>query len=460
MSALNTQVNVKSVSHVNEIRQGKSKWESLDNSNITGEASGILSFETILVEKNAVKAIPNDPPAFEVIADENQCITHIGETPDLSGSKLLIVDDNELNQHVLKAFLAESHAKIDVVNNGQEALDILAIESYDLVFMDVQMPVMDGLTAADKIRKVLKLNVPIIAMTAHTMQEDIDRSLTSGMNIHLTKPINPELMFKTITKLLSGQEQHIKKKEKVNNEREASVKLTKESDLPVNDSGISVSDVRHFTSCLSNLTVDGRLSSQVNALIRYTQLEVPQAIKLLQNKADLYMELVKEFYLKKIDLVNELNSLYQQNELRGIYLIAHTTKANAQYIGAYTLAQTCTDLEDAINSQSDVKNILTDLTRMLTELLTELAPILNAIKEQSNKVVIKEFNTLDAKLLIKEIKLLLESADVTSEDVSHQIFNLAKGTRHQKEVTLLHHLICDYEFDEALNKLNLFEAKL
>jgi len=280
------------------------------------------------------------------------------------------------------------------------------------------------------------------------------------MNIHLTKPINPELMFKTITELLLEEKQYVGEKEKVNSEREVSDRLTKESERPVSDSSVSEPDVSHFTACLSNLAVDGRLSSQVNALIRYTHLEVPQAIKLLQNKADLYMELVKEFYLKKIGLVEELNSLYQQSELRGIYLIAHTTKANAQYIGAYTLAQTCTDLEDAINSETDVKNKLANLTRILADLLTELAPILDAIKEQNNNVVIKEFNTLDAKLLIKEIKLLLESADVTSEDISHQIFNLAKGTQHQKDVMLIHHLICDYEFDEALEKLNLFETKL
>ena len=366
--------------------------------------------------------------------------------PDFSAVKILLVEDNELNQHVIQAFLADSHAQVEIAENGAVALNKLKEKTFDIIFMDVQMPVMDGLTAAKEIRETLKLNLPIIAMTAHTMMEDIEKSLSSGMNIHLTKPINHELMFDTIRELLKIDVNE-DNKEFITNKGSTSV------------STALVVDVQSpaLTQCLALLSKDKSVEQQINALTKHTCLLVEPAIESLQNKASLYLELVKVFYKKKRHLSAELLCLYENGEFSDIFLIAHAMKANAQYIGAYSLADACNSLEHAVNNDTNIKVCLDPLISLLNRLLQELSPILTITETLKPIDETKEFNFIDAKKLINEMKLLLQCADVTSEDVSHQFLDLAKGTKHQDEILLLHHLICDYEFDLALKELLAFE---
>lgn len=122
---------------------------------------------------------------------------------DLSGFRILLAEDDALNQLVTKTFLADSNAKIDLANDGFEAVEKLKQTSYDIVLMDIQMPNMDGLTATKIIREELALvNLPIIAMTAHAMEQDIKKSLHAGMNEHITKPITPKNLFNILNKYI------------------------------------------------------------------------------------------------------------------------------------------------------------------------------------------------------------------------------------------------------------------
>lgn len=124
------------------------------------------------------------------------------DTRSLAGLRILLAEDNEINQEIAIALLEDLGITVIVAGNGQEAVDILAQEDVDAVLMDIQMPVVDGLTAARFIRQQGReavRNVPIIAMTAHAMQEDRDKSLAAGMNDHITKPIDiDELQAKLV----------------------------------------------------------------------------------------------------------------------------------------------------------------------------------------------------------------------------------------------------------------------
>jgi two-component system sensor histidine kinase/response regulator len=115
---------------------------------------------------------------------------------------LLLAEDNIINQKVILGFLAETGIQIDIANNGVEAVNKARNATYDIIMMDIQMPEMDGLSATLVIRNELKIDTPIVAMTAHSMQEDIEQSLAAGMNLHLTKPINANLLIATIKKLV------------------------------------------------------------------------------------------------------------------------------------------------------------------------------------------------------------------------------------------------------------------
>ena len=169
---------------------------------------------------------------------------------NIQGAQLLLVEDNEINQQVAKEILEGAGLNVSIANNGHEAVNAVKENEYDAVLMDVQMPVMDGYTATRKIReweeklkaqssklkagKELKaqgskLNgkdseklsafsfqpsarakrVPIIAMTAHAMAGDEDKSLEAGMNGHVAKPIDPDQLFATLQKWIKPKEKHV-----------------------------------------------------------------------------------------------------------------------------------------------------------------------------------------------------------------------------------------------------------
>ena len=127
--------------------------------------------------------------------------------------RLLLVEDNDINQEIAKAVLEDIGFSVDVAGNGQEGVDAFSSKSYDLIFMDIRMPVMDGLEAAVEIRRIERENaeagavpgrIPIIAMTANVMQADRDATKAAGMDGHVSKPINIEeicrILYKTLIK--------------------------------------------------------------------------------------------------------------------------------------------------------------------------------------------------------------------------------------------------------------------
>lgn len=115
---------------------------------------------------------------------------------------ILVVDDNAMNQSLMKHLLTQWGAGFDVVSNGEEAINKLKSETYNVVLMDIQMPKMDGYTATYHIRNDLKLEVPIIAMTAHAMAGEREKCMSHGMNEYIAKPVNDDDLFKLILKFI------------------------------------------------------------------------------------------------------------------------------------------------------------------------------------------------------------------------------------------------------------------
>lgn len=117
------------------------------------------------------------------------------EAPDLAGKTILLAEDNQINQTIFVSMMKATNANIIVANNGQEAVDMMGENNVDLVFMDIQMPVMDGLESC-KIIKELYPKVPIVALTANVMDSDIKHYLDVGFDKHLGKPIDLKEIYK------------------------------------------------------------------------------------------------------------------------------------------------------------------------------------------------------------------------------------------------------------------------
>lgn len=120
---------------------------------------------------------------------------------DLSGLNILVVEDNELNMEVAQFFLEELHASVELAQNGKEALEKVKENSFDLILMDLMMPVMDGYEATQKIRD-LHIDTPIIAMSANAYNEDIQKCLCAGMSAHISKPLNMTTLVAAISKFV------------------------------------------------------------------------------------------------------------------------------------------------------------------------------------------------------------------------------------------------------------------
>ena len=140
--------------------------------------------------------------ANDITEKELSYIADGGITGNKSDVLILVVEDNLMNQSLIKHLLTDWSLDFDIVNNGKEAIEALRKKNYEFILMDIQMPVMDGYTATGVIRNELKNDIPIIAMTAHAMAGEREKCLSYGMNEYISKPIRENELFKIINNLL------------------------------------------------------------------------------------------------------------------------------------------------------------------------------------------------------------------------------------------------------------------
>jgi len=230
----------------------------------------------------------------------------------LVGRKVLLVEDNELNCELATELLADLGIEVTVAVNGQEGLDRIAAEPFDLVLMDIQMPVMDGLTATRLLRADRRFsNLPVLAMTAHAMSGDRERSLKAGMNEHITKPIDPiGLMTALVRWMPVGSEGH-------SIEKAVLVQFTPDAD---------------------------RIPDQL------PPFDIPAALIRTNGKPRLLRRLMLGFRNQFATAGSDLKRLTSQGSLQEAERLAHSLKGLAATLEARELAESASALEQAFRS--------------------------------------------------------------------------------------------------------------
>ncbi len=142
---------------------------------------------------------------------EGQAVEQPAEGYDFAGKTVLLAEDSAINSEIVKRLLASRGVIVDTAENGRIAMNKFMMNApgaYDLILMDVRMPLMDGLEAASRIRSSGKSDakkIPIVAMTANAYDKDVQRSMEAGMNAHLTKPVETAELYETMRKAMAGE---------------------------------------------------------------------------------------------------------------------------------------------------------------------------------------------------------------------------------------------------------------
>ncbi len=339
---------------------------------------------------------------------------------DATGIRILLVEDNEMNQQVATELLESAGAIVILANHGGEAVKILTEGDqpppFDVVFMDLQMPEVDGITATKLLRQDPRLQkFPIIAMTAHALVEERQRCLDAGMNDHVSKPIDPDALFSTLLRWA-------KPRPKQTTDRQAApANAGDEVTLP-EIAGINVAD----------------------------------GVKRVAGNKPLYRDLLTQFAAKQSDTAAEISASITNGDLKLAERIAHTVKGVAGNIGITEVQSAAQRLEKAIREQSDSVPLLLD--EFATSLSTQVDAIRRALYESApttpQETRTSPFNGEAASGAITRLRTLLDASDAAAEDAFHSLQAAVGGAVEKSELDALRAFINDFDFEAALVKLD------
>jgi ABC-type amino acid transport substrate-binding protein/CheY-like chemotaxis protein len=269
----------------------------------------------------------------------------------VGGAKVLLVEDNEINQQVATELLENVGITVTLANNGIESIKAVSKENFDLIFMDIQMPEMDGLEATKLIREMDGKSIdtlPIVAMTAHAMRGDREKSLKAGMNDHLTKPLNPNKLYSTLVKWIkSGNRDNVTISALQPSEKKAGELFF--PDLP----GISIKD----------------------GLFR------------VGGNTKLYKELLYKFYTSNQDLTQRIRMALTEKKMDVAKRLLHTVRGVSGNIGAGELHDAAIEFDEGIkeNKSEDFEALLTVFDRTVLKIMVGLGPLIHEIEEKDSK---------------------------------------------------------------------------
>ncbi len=306
-----------------------------------------------------------------VVEDKNKdSSAHQKELASLNEARVLVVEDNEINRLVVKDILRNAGVEVDEAENGQEAIEAVHNNHYDLVLMDIQMPVLDGYKSTIEIRKkYTKEQLPIIALTADVVLETRNKALEIGMNDYLGKPIDIKKLYSKLAKWL-----------KIKTAVASAGIYRKEDEI-----------IELMNDILYDFNVEG-------------------AFERLAGNSKFYIKLLNKFKEDNTDLMAKLYDSFEREDYNEFRMLVHSQKGVAAYLGAEKLTSEFKNIEKEMNGKKDkqrVKSSLYNIDKALRNIFNEIR-IMNTKCREMGMFKDEEKNSDEKTATIIEIKRLIE----------------------------------------------------
>ncbi|WP_158089414.1 hybrid sensor histidine kinase/response regulator [Magnetofaba australis] len=350
----------------------------------------------------------------------------------LRGKRALLAEDNRLNQQVAVELLEMAGMQVTVAEHGQKAVELGLQEEFDVILMDIQMPTLDGYAACGQLMQKLKSPPPIIAMTANAMEGDRRKSLEAGMLDHVSKPIEPVLLYQTLAQVLCGEE-------------------------AVNALG---ADYNPLSSTQSDAALEAVIASipGVN----------PERLKLSANgSVGLMRKMLRGFLEGQHDVAQRIDDSVNQAQWREAARAAHTLKGLSGALGLDAVAQAAGRIEElAEQTQPDLQAALAQ-TRILAE---SLAAPLAALRQQAQALNDAETQSASAEgawsraQALEMVESLRESLGARrakpARVQAEALLALSPPEPLKGEIEALYRLVCRYKLKEAAPRADKLHDQL
>jgi two-component system, sensor histidine kinase and response regulator len=385
------------------------------------------SFENVLI-KPVTPSVLFDS-VVQVLTDgrDSERQSQIGSSEiDLSsiqGARVLLVEDNELNREVAQGLLEDAHLSIDQAENGAIAVQQLSKKDYDLILMDMQMPVMDGIAATKAIRSNPRFaSLPILAMTANAMDRDREMCLAAGMNDHLAKPIDPDKLYRALLRWIRP--------------RAASASA----------SAACASASTSFPSiACGDLLIPG--------------IDTSTALKRTGGNRQRYESLLQRFADSQSHALDDIRAALAAKDSPTAQRFAHSLKGASANLGANALAEIAAATEAAIDSNDSIVPVLDSLSRSLDQTIAAIRAALPA-ESASNSTPSPNADPSTVVQPLAHLKKLLEADDGDASDFLLEARPELRQVLTSAEIDSLFAHVGNFAYSDALRSLSEIVTRL
>ena len=416
-----------------------------DREVVLAKEAGVDHFLTKPVKQSflfdTIMDIFNYPEAMHASLDDRQSGLELVQSEHLAGVRILLAEDNRINQNVAVELLESAGIIVEIANNGQEAVHILQDrgEEFDAVLMDIQMPVMDGFEATAHIRENPALaDLVVIAVTAHAMQGDRDRCIQVGMNDYVAKPITPELLFSVLTRWTRPDHVESHHREK----QAAFARLDTDMQLPESLPGI------HIQSGVERMAGNVKAYCRMlKDLLHFGNVTMAQMIHLVRE--DLGMA-IREAHTLKGTAAN-----LSANALREVSLAFEMALRDVEEKGKGRSL-----VDEAVSVVEHYKVLIEDELRQVADSLDQLNELQSrphTANQESDSEKICHDELLGILLQLKEMS---EAFDPMVEEYWFENKNAFLGQDVDEEITRLENHLRNYNFERAVDFIGRIERRI